>query len=157
MPDQLMRAHTCPDGRRIMVEGGVLDVNRRMQEGDATVGWRGDPDLYLEYDLVLDRYVVMRAASDSRGATTVMTWGFPLDERLLIHLRDHDLRRADVVKPLDALVAHETAREQATEDRLTETVGDVWAGVQWDIARRQGELASRSFVPAQPWKKDRHG
>ena len=45
--DQVM---ALPGGDRALITGDVLDVGRRINEGDPTVGWEGDPTMVLAVD-----------------------------------------------------------------------------------------------------------
>lgn len=86
--------HTNADGQRIMVDSDVLDIDRRLREGDGTLGWAGDPGLSLEFDRRINQFVVRRRDPDTGFEADITYWPAPLTTGLLIRLRDADTHRA---------------------------------------------------------------
>ena len=50
--------HRLPDGRLAQVDTDVLGIARRLTDGDATLGWPGDPDLGLVWNEIDRRFEV---------------------------------------------------------------------------------------------------
>lgn len=110
----LSTPHTNPDGRRMMVESSVLEIDKRLKEGDSSVGWVGDPGLWLEFDQARNVFIVCRYDPNTGAEMDVMSYPPPLDAGLLIKLRDGDTQRAGN-DPLARLFAEEDAREKSKE------------------------------------------
>lgn len=109
--------HQTADGKRCLLESDVLDIARRLTEGDPTLGWAGDPDLWLELDQTTDTFVVCRYDPTTGREMDVTRWSPPLTAGLLVRLRDGDSHRRGndpVARALAADDAHEAdlARQQ---------------------------------------------
>lgn len=55
-----------PDGNRAEVDSDVLGIARRLQEGDPSLNWPGEPSLALCYDHDHQRFEVWHTARDQR-------------------------------------------------------------------------------------------
>lgn len=117
-------ASRTADGRRAIIDGDVLEIDRRLKEGDPTVGWSGDPGLWLEWDRLTETFVVCRRDPDTGMEADVTRWKPPLTVGLLIRLRDGDTRRAgnDPMAAIDAAnEAHERDLDREFEAKTDET------------------------------------
>lgn len=119
----LMSPHTAPDGRRMMVDSDLLDIDRRIKEGDGTVGWVGDDGLWLEFDQARNVFIVCRYDSDTGRTDDVMSYPPPLNAGLLIKLRDADTRRPGN-DPVARMFAEDDAREAAAEAQFEEFIAE---------------------------------
>lgn len=128
--------HQTADGRRCLMESDVLDIARRINEGDASVGWSGDPDLWLELDQTTNTFVVCRRDPDSGLEADVTRWTPPLDAGLLIRLRDGDTRRSGN-DPLARMFAADDAHERDLNRRFDEESLEV-AGRLTHAMRKDG-------------------
>lgn len=115
----LTLATRTADGRRCMMESDVLDICRRVTEGDPSVGWAGDPDLWVELDQATNTFVVCRYDPRTGGPMDVTRWSPPLTAGLLIRLRDADTRRPGN-DPLARMDAENEALERDLDRRLAE-------------------------------------
>lgn len=116
--------HTV-DGRRIMVDTDVLDIDRRLKEGDGTLGWAGDPGLFLEFDQVMNQFVVRRRAENG-WECDITYWPPPLTSGLLIRLRDADTHRPGN-DPVARMFAADAAYEADEERRFGEQTAEAAA------------------------------
>lgn len=151
-----LTARMLPAGRSILADH---DFDRRLHEGDPTVGWVGDPRLGVVYNGDTDRIELWRYCED--GEARKITQSRPgvrvLDSDVLRFLAEHDplSRRAynvnaDIAahnaKVRSRQAADLQAREEAAADRLQ------WA-LRKDIGAYEG--GSRHIyqkLPAAPWK-----
>lgn len=108
---------TSPDGRRMMVESDVLALDARIKNGDGTVGWAGDPGMWLEFDQIADVFIVCRHDPNTGGVEDVLRYAPPLDVGLLIKLRDGDTHRAGN-DPVARMLAEEAKRERDEQDEF---------------------------------------
>lgn len=106
------------NGRRLMVDTDVLEIDRRLKEGDGSIGWAGDPGLWLEWDPVFEVFVVCRRAEDGREMD-ITRWPPPLSVGLLIRLRDADTHRPGN-DPVARMLAADDAFEADLERRRDE-------------------------------------
>lgn len=109
-------------GRSMMVDSDVFDMDRRLKEGDGTVGWAGDPGLWLEWDAIYEVWVVCRRAPDGREMD-VTRWPPPLSPGLLIRLREADTHRPGndpVARAMAADDAYEADMKQRWEEQMHE-------------------------------------
>ena len=82
------------DGRRIWRDGGVEDIVRRIQQGDPTKGWEGDPRLEVYFEPALNRWELWRLESDGQYRLTMASKpGVPLDIDVIDYLVAHDRNR----------------------------------------------------------------
>lgn len=80
------------DGRRLWFDPGVRAIIDKLQNGDPTLGWEGDPrlTLYIEDG----RWVLYRMEADEQMRPVCYSRpGLELDERLIRRLVEHDNRR----------------------------------------------------------------
>ncbi len=118
-PGSLSTAARLPDGRILVSDHDVYDVERRLQEGDPTYGWPGDPNLFLAIDPQPrpPRWEVHRLCDDGQ-VRRICVWkgeGAP-DGQLIAHIAAHDTRTRDVFGNLE--------REETLRERLEESDAD---------------------------------
>ena len=129
----LSQPRYLPDGRVLFVEGDVLDIGRRLNEGDATRGWEGDPTMRL-----------VRASSTSSGSGETWWWevwrdsetdGEPycclrskpfaaLDARIIDLIVAADSRKRDVVAEVHTHNERILRDRQAAADERMEEAND---------------------------------
>lgn len=110
--------HTAPDGTRMLVNQDVLDIDRRIKEGDATCLWGGDPRMYLCFSYVTKRYEVWRLGEDNKPRILNSWPSNELDARVLVWLAQHDMRHHDLQAEVDA----HNARVEADRMELLENL-----------------------------------
>ncbi len=127
---------------RVQVEGGVHDIIRRLEHGDPTVGWPGDPDLRLVANVETGEFEVW--ARDAHGDPYIAVTHPRCDPSLLAKLVASDNRKVDV---LDRVARKESARvaaeESAREDRFEEMADRLQFGLMRDLGHRSGGLTRR--------------
>lgn len=127
---------------RVTVEGDVHDIIRRIEQGDPTMGWPGNPDLRLVANVETREFEVWDR--DAHGDPYIaVTWP-RCDASLIAELVRADNRLSN---PLERVAVRETARvaaeEAAEEDRLTELADRLQFGLMKDIGHRHGGLTRR--------------
>jgi len=121
----------------------VLSITERVQCGDATVGWRGDPemDVYLDdrtgevavygFDAHRQRYLV----------TVIGTWDPGWRHELLRRLRDGDWQNPDAYqRAVDA----ELRREADKDAALAEQTSACAERFAWAVRRDCGHVVGQS-------------
>lgn len=108
------------NGKTQFISSEVEDIIHKLHYGDPVLGWAGDPRLALYHDeggsWVLERY----EADGQYRTVTRSRPGLPLDERLLIHLMQHDMRGHGGFDP-DSLENYEDFTErQRLEEGISE-------------------------------------
>lgn len=104
----------------------ALEINRRLHNPDATLGWSGAPDLYAGWNRLESRWEVHEVVGDNQTIVARMPTGERFDLTRLIcglverdtHLRNHASITDAVIKANeDASRANSVVMEDAT--RLT--------------------------------------
>lgn len=142
----LMTPHTAPDGRRMMVESDVLDICNRIQQGDPTTGWAGDPGMWVEFDVPRNAFVVRRIDPRTGGEVDVMSYRPPLDTGLLVKLAQGDTQRRGN-DPVKRILEENTARERAQEAEFDSYVEEEVAPRLVHAMREDGLDVGRLVVP----------
>lgn len=113
--------HQLPDGRVAEVDTDVLGIARRLNEGDPTLGWPGDPDLGLVWNEI-DRVFEVWHTSVTGEAYKVC---------------DHHRCDADLIRKVvqadnrHASVFDRIRRENERIDREREAYWDDWHANHW--------------------------
>lgn len=104
------------DGRRVWRDGSVEDIVRRIQNGDPTKGWEGDPRLEVYFEPALDRWELWRLEHDGQHRMVMASKpGVALDLDVIDFLVSHDRNRGfDVAKTLH-VVNDGIRRSRSTE------------------------------------------
>lgn len=85
------------NGQPTWLEEADPEIVRLLQHGDPTIGWEGDPRLYMRRNLHSGGWTVWRLGEDgSEHAICSSKGNHKLDKSLLVRLRDHDSRRVDI-------------------------------------------------------------
>jgi hypothetical protein len=107
------------DGRRVWVDPGFADMLRKLQEGDPTKGWEGDPRLFMCRSADLTRWELWRLEDDGVERIVCRSQpGVPFDERLLDQLVAWDRRRFK--KSLHDQIVERNARHEAEVRRVND-------------------------------------
>jgi hypothetical protein len=103
----------------------VNDITRSVQEGDMTVGWRGDPqmDVYREGSFV--KVYGFDAAGQRYVAATVNIVDSDWRTTLLRKLRDGDWQKDTLISRLVAEREQQERDRQRLEDDLTAEQADI--------------------------------
>lgn len=123
-----MRGMTQPwrlpeDGTVIQMETSVLDIDRRIKEGDPTLGWRGDDQMFLVWNGPQRRFEV--CGIDLRGNEYVAVTGEPgemPDARLIRKLVIGDWQHPErVMQQYREHLARQAAKHKRAQE---ETIGE---------------------------------
>lgn len=114
------------------------DIQRLLKEGDPTIGWEGDPRLYIT---PMDRggWAVGRLCED--GVKRMICHSTPdsngqhkLDKSLLIQMRNNDTRKSDVLKRIETSNQRfEKDRTDAAVEKMSEALERVIHGIRADV------------------------
>lgn len=114
----------------VEVTADMLDIGRRLQEGDEL--WRGDPTMTLCFNELTDKFEVI--AHDAKGNPYIAHVADVCDERILIALTESDWQRGTKAM-IDRLVK-QTAAANAEQDReVRDRQGEIAEKVAWGIRR----------------------
>lgn len=145
-----------PNGMSLMVDSDFYD---RLHNGDASVGWVGDPRLAVYHEN--GRIEIWRHCED--GEPRLIVRSRPgmdrLDAGVLRFLAEHDSqsrRNYDVRADMDAVnaaVQKELDRQQA--ERQEEAHERLYHALKKDIGAYEGGSTTDLMpLPEAPWKKD---
>lgn len=129
---------------RVTVEGDVHDVIRRIEQGDPTLGWEGDPDLRLVANIEDGTFEVW--ARDAQGDPYIAVSHPTCDASLIRRLAAADNRRDTVMARIARADAQRQAdEERASEGRLEELADRLQFGLRRDLGHRVGGLTRRFY------------
>lgn len=113
-------------GRQIALPNDMWGVIDRIQNGDATCGWTGDPSLFVMYNQENHHYEIWQHCNDGLDR---ICFSFPhneFDARVLMKLSEGDLRYrdpfADVDKHNESLRKDQEREAQAMEDEIRDVL-----------------------------------
>jgi hypothetical protein len=119
-----------PEGY-IEVPVSVLDLDRRLRDGDPTMGWRGDPTFQLVFNQHARVFEVW--GRDGRGVDyIVMTCRDGVGPRILADLAASDWQRGKQV--LRDVQARSDKKHKDREDRIAETRRAASEKFAWHVA-----------------------
>jgi hypothetical protein len=148
-----------PNGMSLYVDSDFYD---RLHNGDASVGWTGDPRLAVYHEH--GRIEIWRHCED--GVPRLIVRSRPgmdtLDASVLRFLAEHDSqsRRAyDVRADMDAVnAAVRKEYERQAKERTDEAADRLYHGLKKDIGAYEGGSTTDYMpLPEAPWKKDSDG
>lgn len=153
-------AHGLLDGTRVTVTNDVWDIQRRIVDGDPTLGWEGDPSMGLFVDNEpwrLDasgRPLEPRIANPQYGWFEV--WGIDAagepylavcrprcDASLIQALVDGHWRNNPALKIVAAATAREVARAKQEKDWREEIGDKLHLALRKDLGHLEGGLTRR--------------
>lgn len=114
----------------IEMVGDMFALDDRIKNGDATMGWRGDPSMGIFVDKKSGRFEVW--GIDRGGNGYLAASHHVLDQTLLRKLADGDPRHHDVVQ---GVLDHNARLEAAREARNADLKAELADKVQWAIRR----------------------
>lgn len=142
-----------PDGTTLLRDA---DFDRRLHDGDASLGWNGDPRLGVY--LADDRVELRRLCED--GELRLIMRSKPghrsLDTAALRFLAEHDSqsrRRYSGQEVIDHNRKLLAAREQAAKDAREDAADKLHWALRRDMGQHEGGLTKRLYTPGT-WKKD---
>lgn len=111
------------------------DIQKMLKEGCSSIGWEGDPRLYVAPRKGAEGYVVGRLGEDgSKHLICVSKPPHKLDIQLLIMLRDNDTRKHNVLARVDRHNASvERENDRRTFERTAEGLHRVLHGLKKDV------------------------
>lgn len=122
--------HALPGGGRIMIDSDVLDIGNRLQQGDPTCDWPGDPNLSLHWNEITSRFEVWHISLD--GKPYLVCSAQRCDAMLLHQVIDRDNHYHDVIGELDAHNAKVAAEKQK---RFADWQGEFADKFRWAIKK----------------------
>lgn len=122
-----MRAKGAP---MVEVDLDVLDIGRRIQEGDEL--WRGDPTMDLCYNDLTGKFEVI--GLDAKGQPYVVVTADECDQRILMALVESDWQRGSR-HMIDELVRREAAAQKAADTTRADLSGELADRLAWGIKR----------------------
>ena len=114
------------DGRRIWRDGSTEDIVRRIQNGDPTKGWEGDPRLEVYFDPKRKRWELWRLEHDGQYRPVIYSDpGAILDLTIIDFLVSHDRNRGfDVHRHIEVINGGIRNRRRADyQDWIREEIG----------------------------------
>ena len=148
-----------PDGSTLYQDADFL---RRLHEGDATLGWTGDPRLGVYW---ADNCLEIRRLLDDGTMTTIMR-AKPhvrvLNSATLKFLAEHDSQSRRAFNVVEEINRHNAQVERDKERTRQAKVEDAADRLRWALMKDLGAHAGGSTrrqmtLPAAPWKKDSSG
>jgi hypothetical protein len=145
-----------PNGMSLYVDSDFYD---RLHNGDASVGWTGDPRLGVYHEH--GRIEIWRHCED--GEPRLIVRSRPgmdkLDASVLRFLAEHDSqsrRGYDVRADMDAVnAAVKKEYERQAKERLADAADRLRHGLKKDLGAYEGGSTSDYMsLPEAPWKKD---
>lgn len=131
---------TLPGGRLAVVEGELLDLDRRCKHGDPVAGWRGDETLHIFVRGPFVEVCGIDINGDPYIATVVDARTPGWKHEALARLVRGDWQRGDAWARIEASNrTNERTRQAAVDERLEEATEKL----AWGIARDHGD---RSFT-----------
>lgn len=129
------------NGNRMLVESDVLDIGRRIAQGDEL--WRGDPSMGLFWNPVEQMFEVW--GEDIAGTPYLAAAHTHADARLVMKLVEGDWQKG--LAKLNALQAAEVARKADEERRVQDQNEELADKLHWalrrDIGHMEGGLTKR--------------
>lgn len=127
------------NGQQTWMAEADPEIVKLLQEGDPTIGWEGDPRLYIRRNNYTGGWTVWRLCEDGQErAICSSKASHNLDKSLLIRLRDHDSRKVDVFQKVDK---QNTAAKKAQDTAQEEFVHEMLEKVYWAAAKDLGNNA----------------
>lgn len=132
----------------MQISNDVLNLDRRIKEGDPTCGWNGDPNMFLVWNQPTKKYQVWRACEDNKDRIICSWLPTEMDSRLLRHLGEIDswARGND---PLAAMDAHNAAIDRLHRQQLAELEEEVRQILEFAM--------KRSYIPGYHEIKGSYG
>lgn len=136
----LLLPRELPDGSVVFADAEDSQaIGYRLRNGDATLGWPGDPALSLVRNTTKDRWEVWRTHEDGTKSIVGHRAGTRLPgNELILSIRDHDTRLVDVLGGIERQNDELAAKRDA---RFREKTGDAGDKLAWALGRDLGEPA----------------
>lgn len=124
--------HTNPDGDRIMIRSDILGISERIQKGDPTCAWSGDPYMYVVYNQRNGKYEVWRLCEDNRDRIISSWVPAEFDARVIKNLAENDSQVHDV---LGRIEKHNDALEASRAREIEDLEAEMKKEMKW-MARK---------------------
>jgi hypothetical protein len=118
-----------PEGY-IEVPVTVLDIDRRLRDGDPTMGWRGDPTFQLVFNQQTRGFEVW--GRDGRGVDYVVLYADHVSPRILADLAASDWQRGKQV--IRDVIDRADKGQKDREYRLEQTRREASEKFAWHVA-----------------------
>jgi hypothetical protein len=133
------------NGRNLWVAPEVQDIIDRLQNGDPSRGWEGDPALAL-YMGEGGRWVLNRYEAGEYHTVCLSRPNLPLDVRLIDHLVAHDTRRRTAEAIRQEVEKHNEYNVESKNAEAHLRAVDALEQVYFHVAKAAGEVtAARSY------------
>lgn len=109
----------------VSVSRDVWDVVDRIQRGDATVGWSGDPRMYVVFNQQRGAYQIFRHAEDGRDYLVMNCPPNEFDVRIVRKLALGDTQTRDVLGMLEEEERLREWKEESDNLAMEEEMRDV--------------------------------
>lgn len=141
----LLLPRELPDGSIVYTDDvDSQAIGYRLRNGDATLGWPGDPALALVRNTVKDRWEVWRHHEDGSKSIVGHRAGTRLPgNELILSIRDHDTRLVDVLAGVER---QNDELERRREQRFREQTGEAGDKLAWALGRDLDEPAQDGRV-----------
>lgn len=113
-----------------------FEIQRKIQDGDPTIGWSGDPTLYLQ--LGDDNSWEVWQIRPDAPPRLAMRHTHNLDNSILVHLREIDPRQNTVDKLVQKAYAKLEADKQAKNQKDAEKLAEGQDRVRYVIKKELG-------------------
>ena len=147
MTDALQVPFFLPDGKSLLMDS---DFMRRLREGDATIGWTGDPRLGVYH--ADDCIEIHRLCED--GEVRLIMRSKPgvtsLGSEALRFLAEHDTQSRRAYDPVEEINRHNAGVEKSIADREKDRRGEAAERLAWALRRDLGYhygITSRAYYP----------
>jgi len=121
-------------------------LQKRLREGDPTLGWAGDPWLTLCWNKLESCWEVWDERPERpvrvKRSITLLTPAIGQEQivQLLIHLRDHDFRNFSIEEQIERIDKHnesvEAAQHYASSQKTLESLEKVYWGAAKDLGEK---------------------
>lgn len=124
-----------PTHAAVLTDTRVMDdLLEKLQNGDETQGWEGDPRLVLAFNKPESRWELWRLEHDEQYRLLARSSpGLPLPHSIIAELVAHDTRRGFNVRQY--VDDHNTLIDKQKEQALSETMGPKFERLAWALRK----------------------
>src|ERR1044071_8911243 len=119
--------YTTPRGHQVVVNSDVLDVAARIQRGDPTCGWEGDPRMFVVFNYVTEKYEVWRRCEDNKDRIIMSAEPREFDARVIVRLVQSDTRHVNVLAEMEKHNERVERQQQEEHAEMMKEVNDILA------------------------------
>src|ERR1051326_5753583 len=120
--------YTTPGGHQMLISNDHLDIARRLQQGDPTCAWPGDPRMFVVFNYDRERYEVWRRCEDNVDRIISSWVPREFDARVIVHTSQNDTRLHDVLERVDK---HNEQLQRSRERELKQIEEELAKDIKW--------------------------